>query len=206
FVYVEYPSSSEASGKRKAFAEKKYFTLSTPVNLDGNLEEYSGGAGTVSVTGWAYNAANTSQKVDVHFYLGDENGADGSLALGAVTAENDRGDGTSTGYNETFQTSATGTYYVWVAIIDPSGENNHKWSRSENPVNITSDSNPEPEFIPGDANGDGEVTLRDVAAVRKFIMGEKEIDEKAADLNGDGEVNLRDVRVIRKIILGESAA
>ncbi|MDO5151676.1 MAG: dockerin type I repeat-containing protein, partial [Oscillospiraceae bacterium] len=64
----------------------------------------------------------------------------------------------------------------------------------------------EPEFIPGDANGDGEVTLRDVAAVRKFIMGEKEIDEKAADLNGDGEVNLRDVRIIRKIILGESVA
>ncbi|MDO5151203.1 MAG: InlB B-repeat-containing protein [Oscillospiraceae bacterium] len=64
----------------------------------------------------------------------------------------------------------------------------------------------EPEFIPGDANGDGEVTLRDVAAVRKFIMGEKEIDEKAADLNGDGEVNLRDVRVIRKIILGENVA
>ncbi|MDO5151478.1 MAG: phage tail tip lysozyme, partial [Oscillospiraceae bacterium] len=135
FVYVEYPSMSEPGGKRKAFAEKKYFSINNPVILDGNVEFCEGGAGTVRVSGWAYNAANTSQRVDVHFYLGGESG--GNLGLGTALAQNDRGDGTFTGYDVTFWTTERGTFYVWMAIINPNGTGDAKWSRSNSTVTIT---------------------------------------------------------------------
>lgn len=56
----------------------------------------------------------------------------------------------------------------------------------------------------GDVNGDGEVNLKDVVLIRRYIAGgwNAEIDTTIADVNGDGTVNLKDVVKIRRQIAG----
>ena len=55
----------------------------------------------------------------------------------------------------------------------------------------------------GDVDGDGEVSMKDVLLVRKFIAGMVDsIDESAADYNADGSVDMKDVLLIRKFIAG----
>ena len=59
----------------------------------------------------------------------------------------------------------------------------------------------EPAVMPGDPDGDGDVTMKDVLMVRKFVA--KMIDsisEAAADVNRDGSVDMKDVLLIRKFI------
>ncbi len=51
----------------------------------------------------------------------------------------------------------------------------------------------------GDATGDGEINMKDVLAVRKYVGGlAVELDMAAADANDDGAVNMKDVLAIRK--------
>ncbi len=60
-------------------------------------------------------------------------------------------------------------------------------------------------FMLGDANGDGEVTMKDARLVMKFILGKEEPTELqflASDMNGDGELTTADVTLIIHIILG----
>ena len=59
------------------------------------------------------------------------------------------------------------------------------------------------EIVYGDANGDGEVNLRDVAVLQQYTAGwDVTLDLVAADANGDGEVNLRDVAVLQQYTAG----
>ena len=53
----------------------------------------------------------------------------------------------------------------------------------------------------GDANGDGDVNMKDVLIVRKHIAGmDVEIDKIAADVNGDSSIDMKDVLLLRKFI------
>ena len=55
----------------------------------------------------------------------------------------------------------------------------------------------------GDANGDGEVNMKDVLLVRKYMAGGSvEMDMLAADATDDGAVNMKDVLAIRKHVAG----
>ena len=60
------------------------------------------------------------------------------------------------------------------------------------------------EYITGDANDDGEINVKDVISIRRFITGSygTEIHNEAADANKDGEVNVKDVITIRRYISG----
>ena len=63
----------------------------------------------------------------------------------------------------------------------------------------------EEEITPADANGDGNVDMRDVLVTRQFLAGlidEDEVNYDAADVNGDGSVDARDVLMMRKFIAG----
>lgn len=62
----------------------------------------------------------------------------------------------------------------------------------------------EPEHIIGDANGDGEIGVKDIILLRRFITGGSniEIHEETADINKDGYVNVKDVILIRRYITG----
>ena len=64
----------------------------------------------------------------------------------------------------------------------------------------------EPEIIPGDANGDGEVTMNDYIVVLTAVRSDVEMTEQeiqAADVNGDGEVTMKDYVCILQFIRGD---
>ena len=52
--------------------------------------------------------------------------------------------------------------------------------------------------LPGDADGNGKVNLRDAILVLKAINGGNAVDDAFADFNGDGKVNLKDAILILK--------
>ncbi len=55
----------------------------------------------------------------------------------------------------------------------------------------------------GDLNDDGEVNLKDLARLRKYMAGaDVEIVMEHADVNGDGAVNLKDLARLRKYLAG----
>lgn len=62
-----------------------------------------------------------------------------------------------------------------------------------------------PDYVIGDANGDGEVLIGDVIAILNYIVGETSdnFNEKAADVNGDGEVLIGDVIAVLNIIVNQ---
>ena len=57
----------------------------------------------------------------------------------------------------------------------------------------------EPEVVPGDVNGDGEVNIADVNAIIDCILLGHSADY--ADVNNDGEVNIADINAVIDIIL-----
>lgn len=62
----------------------------------------------------------------------------------------------------------------------------------------------EPVTVPGDVNGDGEVTLTDSINIQKAALSMKELSEQAlknADLNGDGKLSVIDAIIAQKIAL-----
>ncbi|MYB93095.1 T9SS type A sorting domain-containing protein [Candidatus Poribacteria bacterium] len=62
---------------------------------------------------------------------------------------------------------------------------------------------PEPESLTADVNGDGEVNIQDLAAVAAAIG---EVGENDADVNGDGEVNIEDLVAVSAAIEEVAAA
>lgn len=60
--------------------------------------------------------------------------------------------------------------------------------------------------LPGDVNGDGKISVRDVFLVRQLLSGNLDpsaADMEAADVNNDGRINATDVRILRTMIAGK---
>lgn len=81
-------------------------------------------------------------------------------------------------------------------------ENANEWKRFKNIVEMEQQS-----YIEGDANGDGKVTVTDIAVVVNQILQLPNTDYSSygADANGDGSVTVTDIGVIVDIILGNGA-
>lgn len=61
----------------------------------------------------------------------------------------------------------------------------------------------DPDFLPGDANGDGNVDVLDLVRLRKSLAGNQvQLNASCADLNGDGEVTILDLVRLRKLLVG----
>ncbi|MBR0302762.1 MAG: dockerin type I repeat-containing protein, partial [Clostridia bacterium] len=63
----------------------------------------------------------------------------------------------------------------------------------------------EEEFLPGDVDGDGVLTMKDVLKIRKNIAGLEELSDeeiKRADIDGDTQLTMKDVLKIRRTIAG----
>ncbi len=69
-----------------------------------------------------------------------------------------------------------------------------------NPANSISASLPLKIILPGDANGDGSVTMADVTKTERIILG-LDPPTPGADANGDGNINMGDVTCIELLIL-----
>lgn len=56
----------------------------------------------------------------------------------------------------------------------------------------------------GDANGDGQVSVADLALMASSILGEAvELNKANADVNGDGEITVADLAAVASMILGQ---
>lgn len=78
-----------------------------------------------------------------------------------------------------------------------------------NPGWIIKDTQPEPDYIVGDADGDGKVTVTDIIAVRNHIMGKSQLTGnklKAANADEDenGNITVTDIVAIRGIIMSQN--
>ena len=61
----------------------------------------------------------------------------------------------------------------------------------------------EPEGLPGDADGDGALNVKDIVCMKKYIAGGiAEIEFNCADLDGDGAVSFKDLALLKKLIAG----
>ena len=61
-----------------------------------------------------------------------------------------------------------------------------------------------PEKFPGDVNGDGIITTKDLLKLKKYIVGDygdEDINVLNADINEDGKINSRDARELRLLIV-----
>lgn len=98
---------------------------------------------------------------------------------------------------------------IWTLGVKPNMHFNA--SPSDMPEIAEPKPEPEPEYVKGDANGDGIVTEEDAALVEKFItlasqgfIVDFEIN-MGADVNEDGSIDLRDANLIREIITASSS-
>ena len=60
-----------------------------------------------------------------------------------------------------------------------------------------------PDAVPGDADGDGEITVTDLIQLKKYLastISEDEIVMENCDVNTDGEVNVDDIVALKKIL------
>ena len=74
----------------------------------------------------------------------------------------------------------------------------------------------EPQIQPGDANGDGEIDVKDVSVLIDYLLGaamgdtvnvyaDSAINLTGADVNEDGEVTIKDVSLLIDRILNGTA-
>ena len=67
----------------------------------------------------------------------------------------------------------------------------------------------EPDFTPGDVNGDGKLDVSDVSMLIGYILGSvsaDNIDLRAANVNGEDGIDVSDVSYLIALILGKSAS
>ena len=79
------------------------------------------------------------------------------------------------------------------------GSTDFKWNTFRTPASDVT-------VVPGDVDGDGELSLRDSRQLKKVLLGtlsETEIVFANADMDGDGELSLRDSRALRAMLLAQ---
>lgn len=64
----------------------------------------------------------------------------------------------------------------------------------------------EPDFVSGDVNLDGKITIDDATLIQKYLAGVQEFDDEAqllaADVNSSGDISIDDTTLIQKYIAG----
>ena len=63
-----------------------------------------------------------------------------------------------------------------------------------------------PAIVPGDANGDGQITVLDVLEVLLTSVGSGECSPCVCDVNGDGEVTVSDGAILLQVAVGRDIA
>lgn len=103
------------------------FSLKVSNNPIGQIDSVSGGTGSITVGGWAFDRDALSEALDIHVYIG---GPAGSGAPGyIIKADKERADvpnvypgvGNYHGYYDTIETEQTGTQDIYLYAINKGG-------------------------------------------------------------------------------------
>ena len=104
---------------------------------------------------------------------------------------------TLTFYYDNQRSSRTGTTY------DPNYTNGY-YARIDGGPSSPGYFTDKTAYVPGDANGDGHVTIADVTAMISLLMSGSAVDNPAADVNGDGHLTIGDVTaLISRLMTGQ---
>jgi hypothetical protein len=115
--------------------------------------------------------------------------------------------------NETATIDISGSYYLtegtqyYVVVWSPYFPNNYDWNWFFNdPIPFTVGNwvtPPDPQFILGDVNKDGNVTISDISALIDLLLaGNPSVDENpGADMNQDGNITIGDVTLLIDYLL-----
>lgn len=101
-----------------------------------------------------------------------------------------------------------GTNYITIPVVSQSGYTNNYYITvvADNACKLyVNGSNGVASVVRGDTNGDGQITLRDLANVRLHLLGLINLtgdNYTGADTNADGQLNLRDLANVRLHLLG----
>lgn len=105
-------------------------------------------------------------------------------------------------YSYTFE--ECGTYYLMA--LDPNAKDTQKACYAPAVAKVTV---AEETIVPGDLNGDGEISMSDVYLTLRYVKGGVDLDDqqrKSADVNGDGEISMSDTYLIYRRVLGKIKA
>ena len=98
-------------------------SFSSNTRPDGHLDNLSGGAGTVTVRGWAYDPDEPSKSIGIHVYIGGPAGSSGAECINLGNTDDYRpgvafGGNNYHGFNKTITTSKRGSQPVYVYALD----------------------------------------------------------------------------------------
>ncbi|MBQ7897962.1 MAG: hypothetical protein IJ323_06015 [Clostridia bacterium] len=121
-----------------------------------------------------------------------------TLLLAGETADDSNG----TVFNLTFTVNADtpeGDYDINITVVDSYDNDMETVLVSNTSATVTV-----VHYTPGDVNGDGNVTARDITALSRYIAGGYNITvvEAALDINRDGNVTARDITTLSRYIAG----
>lgn len=106
-------------------------------------------------------------------------------------------------WNEIFEGTTTTKVTTAASTTTTTSSSTTTTASTNDPGQTTTTTPPSTEHKSGDANGDGEIDLKDVVMIRKYYAGwDVEINEENADANGDGTVDLKDVVILRRFVAG----
>lgn len=115
-------------------------------NPNGNVDEISGGVGTVAVRGWAFDKDSVSEALQIHVYIGGESG-DSNAEGYAITANAERTDvntafgcGDYHGFDAVISTSKRDSQSVYIYAMNVREGTNQ--CIGSGTVNIINDTNP----------------------------------------------------------------
>ncbi len=100
-------------------------TVTITGNPVGNLESATGGDGTVSVIGWAFDPDQPSDAIHIHVYIGGPSGSANAIGYNLrettvlrTDVNNNKGITGNHGFNSTISTTKTGSQPIYVYAIN----------------------------------------------------------------------------------------
>ncbi|MGN0502020.1 MAG: RICIN domain-containing protein, partial [Ruminococcus sp.] len=155
-MYFNVNRWTSSSGNYDAILRFNNF-VANGFNPDGNVDVISGGTGTVTVRGWAFDKDCASMSIPVHVYIGGPAGSGEGHAITANTYRSDVngafGCGNYHGFDATISTSLRGSQPVYLYAINTRKGTNVMIGSGW--VNITNETN---------APGIGNVRVTEVSA------------------------------------------
>ena len=158
---------------------------------------------------------------DVYVFAGSDYIQVPVLSDTAVSTDSDTGIPTKSGDGQVnFMIVPHGNYAVTSVEITPANYKNLKTPEdtgNENTYRITKITGnltvtvtleeTVPDYIPGDVDADGKITVKDVNLMKAIILGSVSGSEgtvAAADVNCDGKTDLRDMNMLKQMLLGSA--
>lgn len=91
---------------------------------------------------------------------------------------------------------------VYNAVLQDCGWLGETSTEVRGGLDLHPDAVAEPDEVPGDVNGDGNVTAADITALYNHLLNSDETYLSTSDVNGDGNITSADITAVYNILLG----